>query len=196
MKIAVVTNNERTVANHIGICKKIAIYEDGEKIEVVNNPAMEDVKNSNLTLGNERERHLGTGSVLPQFLANKDVSVLIATEFRSQVLEQNLQRFGVLPYITEERDIETVLKNFNEEDVMRGFNRGFGQAQGTLPGVAGLGRGAGRGFGQAQGAVPGVAGLGRGQGGTGRGQGAGAGRGRGAGMGRGRGAGQGRGFGN
>jgi predicted Fe-Mo cluster-binding NifX family protein len=204
MRVAIVTNNERTVAKHIGLCKKIAVYENGEKVEVVENPIMKMIKEKGITLNKEGQRHLGVSQILPEFLKDLNVDVLIATEFRSQVLEQNLQLSSILPYVTQERDIEKIIKNFNEEDIMRGFNRGFGQ---NLP----LNRG--RGFGQnkefalqdrdfdhtAPQGLGRRAPLGRGLG-AGLGRGAGFNKGLGAGQGRGRGrgfgAGQGRGFGN
>jgi len=188
MRVAIVTNNERTVAKHIGLCKKIAIYENGEKVEVVENPIMKMIKERGITLNKEGQRHLGASRILPKFLKDLNVDVLIATEFRSSVLEQNLQLSSILPYVAQERDIEKIIKNFNEEDIMRGFNRDFRQ---NLP----LNRG--RGFGQNKEfalqdkgfdhATP--QGLGRR---APLGRGAGFGRGRGKGLG----AGQGRGFGN
>lgn len=128
MRVAFPTNNEEKIAKHIGLCKKIVIYANGEKVEVVENPIFKMVKQQNLPIAKEGERHFGTGRILSQFLSEKSIDIFAAVEFYSSGLKQNLERLAITPYETHDRDIETVLQILDKEslfiDVQRGCRRG------------------------------------------------------------------------
>lgn len=150
MRVAFPTNNEETIAKHIGLCKKIVIYADGEKIEAIENPILKTVKEENLPMAKAGERHFGTGRILSKFLSEKSVDMFVAAQFYSQGLKQNLEYLGIMPYETQEKDIEAVLNILSEKSVFasndqRGdemyAKRGLGAMQGR-----GMRRGRGMGL--------------------------------------------------
>ncbi|DAB41038.1 MAG TPA: iron-molybdenum cofactor-binding protein [Sulfurovum sp. UBA12169] len=155
MRVAFPTNNEETIAKHIGLCKKIVIYVDGEKIEVIENPILKMVKEENLPIAKEGERHFGTGRMLSKFLSEKGVDMFAAIEFYSRGLKQNLEQLAITPYETQEKDIETVLHMLGEKGMFANNNKnnekgeemyakkGLGAMQGR-----GVGRGRGMGLGR------------------------------------------------
>ena len=106
MRAAFPTNNEETIAKHIGLCKKIVIYENEKKVEVIENPILKMVKEENLPMAKAGERHFGTGRILSKFLSEKSVDMFVVAQFYSQGLKQNLEYLGIVPYETQEKDIE------------------------------------------------------------------------------------------
>lgn len=181
MRIAFPTNNKETIANHIGLCKGFLIVDTdtGERF-YIENPVMKQIQEEHIDLKGtkEGERGLGTGRVIPPLLREAGVDVLVSREFGEGMLF-NLEREGISPYESDEKNIETVLNQIKEEDMRefgRGYGRGFGYGRGYGHGFGygknfeadfergyGYGRGHRRGFGR---------GLGRGSGfGRGRGYG-------------------------
>lgn len=118
MKVAFPTNNEETIAKHIGLCKKIVIYQNGEKIEVVENPILKIAKEENLLIAKAGERHLGTGRILSQSLSKKEIDLFVAAQFYSQGLKQNLEYLGIMPYEIQEKEIEKVLQMLGEKNIL------------------------------------------------------------------------------
>ncbi len=131
MRVAFPTNNEEKIAKHIGLCKKIVIYANGEKVEVVENPIYKMVKEENLPIAKEGERHFGTGRILSQFLSEKNIDIFAAVEFYSSGLKQNLERLAITPYETQDRDIETVLQILSQESLFIDIERGRGRGRGV-----------------------------------------------------------------
>ncbi|MDQ1324999.1 MAG: hypothetical protein QG564_123 [Campylobacterota bacterium] len=157
MRVAFPTNNEETIAKHIGLCKKIVIYENGEKVEVIENPILKMVKEENLPIAKAGERHFGTGRILSQFLSEKDVDMLASVEFYSPGLKQNLERLGIAPYETQERDIKKVLHMLSEKGMFASNNKNDERgeemyAKKGLSAMQGRGMGRGRGMGLGKGA--------------------------------------------
>lgn len=147
MRVAFPTNNEQTIAKHIGLCKKIVIYENEKKVEVIENPILKMVKEENLPIAKAGERHFGTGRILSQFLSEKNIDIFAAVEFYSQGLKQNLEQLAVTPYETQEKDIETVLNILNKKDMFTN-NDERGEEMYTKRGLSALqGRGMRRGRG-------------------------------------------------
>ncbi|MCD6654296.1 MAG: NifB/NifX family molybdenum-iron cluster-binding protein [Sulfurovum sp.] len=148
MRAAFPTNNEETIAKHIGLCKKIVIYENEKKVEVIENPILKMVKEENLPMAKAGERHFGTGRILSKFLSEKGVDMFVAAQFYSQGLKQNLEYLGIVPYETQEKDIEAALSILGEKSMFtnndeRGkemyTKRGLGAMKGRGRGI-GLGR--------------------------------------------------------
>jgi predicted Fe-Mo cluster-binding NifX family protein len=147
MRVAFPTNNEQTIAKHIGLCKKIVIYENEKKVEVIENPILKMVKEENLPIAKAGERHFGTGRILSQFLSEKNIDIFAAVEFYSQGLKQNLEQLAVTPYETQKKDIETVLNILNKKDMFTN-NDERGEEMYTKRGLSALqGRGMRRGRG-------------------------------------------------
>jgi len=117
MRVAFPTNNEQTIAKHIGLCKKIVIYENEKRVEVIENPILKMVKQQNLPISKAGERHFGTGRILSQFLSEKNIDIFAAVEFYSQGLKQNLEQLAITAYEAQEKDIETVLNILSKKDM-------------------------------------------------------------------------------
>ncbi len=119
MKIAIMTNNGKTVAKHIGLAKQIAFYRlpEGTLIEMVPNPVMQRIKSEHIELkkAEEGNRHLGTGHIIPAFLAEKGVDALITHEFGKGV-KDNLLAFGITPVVAENSSIEAIIDDLKKSE--------------------------------------------------------------------------------
>ena len=172
MKVAFPTNNQKTIANHIGLAKGFLIVDTdtGERF-YIENPVLQRINEEGIDLKNTREgeRGLGTGRVIPPLLAEAGVDVLVARDF-GEGMVRNLAIEGIKAIQTENKDIEEVLNQIEEEDMREvtrfddypygygygrrfGFRRGFGYGRGMGYGrrFGGRGRGLGRGFGYGRG---------------------------------------------
>ncbi|HHD75034.1 MAG TPA: hypothetical protein ENL00_04365 [Nitratifractor sp.] len=113
MRVAFVTNNGTTIAKHIGLAKKIAIYQfpEGELLEIVENPVMKRIKDEGIQLekANEGERHLGTGHIIPAFLKEKGVDVFITKDFGKGVMD-NLLAMEITPVVPHSKEISEVVE--------------------------------------------------------------------------------------
>jgi predicted Fe-Mo cluster-binding NifX family protein len=163
MKIAFPTNNQQTIANHIGLAKGFLIVDTdtGEKF-YIQNPVLERIKEENINLKElpEGNRGLGTGRVIPPLLKEAGVDVLVARDFGEGML-RNLAFEGIEALESDEKEIEKVLENVEnlkrpeisyEGGYMRyarGYGRGYGRGLGLGRGFGrrGLGRGLGYGRG-------------------------------------------------
>ena len=178
MRVAFPTNNQQTIASHIGLAKGFLIIDTntGEKF-YIENPIIKRIQEENIDLKNteEGQRGLGTGRVIPPLLAEAGVDVLISRDFGEGMI-RNLEFEGIRAYETDEKNIEEVLNQIKEKEVTkfgnneqrdydfeRGFGRGFGYGRGFGRGMGygrrcfgyrrgfGFGRGRGRGMGYGRG---------------------------------------------
>jgi predicted Fe-Mo cluster-binding NifX family protein len=162
MRVAFPTNNQKTIASHIGLAKGFLIIDTntGEKF-YIENPVLKKIHEENINLKDlpEGQRGLGTGRVIPPLLAEAGVNVLIARDFGEGML-RNLAYESIEAIETDEKEIDTVLNQLNEninlkraainEDEFYGYGRrmGFGYGRGF---GRGLGRGRSFGFGRRMG---------------------------------------------
>jgi len=172
MRVAFPTNNQRTIAKHIGLAKGFLIIDTntGERF-YIENPVLKKVNEENINLKElpEGQRGLGTGRIVPVILKEAGADVFVAQDF-GEGMVKNLAYEGIKPLITDIKDIDEALKHLDElkaaepiEDYEfegfgygrrfgRGFGRGYGFAHGFVRGFGRKrGRGFGRGFGYAKG---------------------------------------------
>ena len=158
MKLAFPTNNQKTIANHIGLAKGFLIVDTntGEKF-YIENPVLQKIHAEDIDITHREEGHrgLGTGRVIPPLLAEAGVDVLVARDFGEGMIK-NLAIEGIKPVQTEIKDIEEFLKekeitlNENEFGYGRRFSKDYGRGLGYGRRFArgcGYGRGYGRGLG-------------------------------------------------
>jgi len=150
MKIAFPTNNQKTLSSHIGLCKGFLIIDtDTEEKFYIENPVLKTIQEEHIDLKHTTEGHrgLGTGRVIPPLLKEAGVDILVSNEF-GEGMRMNLQREGIIPYLTDEKYIEEILNQIKEED-MREFNRNYINEleEENFEKGFGFGRGYGRGFG-------------------------------------------------
>jgi predicted Fe-Mo cluster-binding NifX family protein len=117
MKVAFMTNNETTIAKHIGLAKKIALYQlpEGKHLQTVQNPIMQMIEAEGIELHKEDEgkRHLHVGHIIPQFLQEYGVDVFVSYEFGKGV-KDNLLALGISPLAVKEQTIQEVIKTMQE----------------------------------------------------------------------------------
>ena len=153
MKIAIPTNNQKTLSPHIGLCKGFLVIDmDTNEKFFIRNPVIEKIQSENINLKDlpEGNRGLGTGRTIPPLLAEAGVDVLVADEFGEGML-RNLESEGIKAIITDKKNIDEIISdikegemNINETFDARGygrFARGFGNR-------GGFGRGYARGYGR------------------------------------------------
>jgi len=113
MKVAFMTNNGENVAKHIGLAKHIAFYElpEGKFIEMIENPIVKKIKDDNIKINkdNEGARHMGVGYIIPAFLKEKSVDILVTYEFGRGVTE-NLLELGITPIVPESHKIKDIIE--------------------------------------------------------------------------------------
>jgi len=153
MKIAIPTNNQKTLSPHIGLCKGFLVIDtDANEKFFIHNPVIEKIQNENIDLKDlpEGNRGLGTGRIVPQLLAKANVDALVADEFGEGML-RNLENEGIKPLITNKRNIDEIISDIKEgnmntyENETFNFGRGFGRGYGRrFANGAGFGRGFGR----------------------------------------------------
>jgi len=114
MKIAFPTNNQKTIAEHIGLSKGFLIVDTdtNEKI-YLENPVMKEVQEKHIKLNGDCGEHgLGTGRVVPPMLKEEGVEMFVAREFGEGMLG-NLEYVGIKTLVTDEKDIDEFIKKFN-----------------------------------------------------------------------------------
>ncbi len=113
------TANERTVSRHIALAKKIVFYRlpEGEKVETVENPVLRRIREEGIELGKmgEGARHLGTGRIIPEFLAKKGADIFVAATI-GEGMRQNLLEAGIRP-VEASGSIEEILENLKRGDI-------------------------------------------------------------------------------
>ena len=137
MVIAFPTNNQTTIANHIGLAKEFLIVDTSTNEKFyIQNPVMQKIKDEHIDLKNTEEGHRGlrTGRVIPPLLAKAGVDILVARDF-GEGMFRNLEDFGIRTYETDKKDIEEVLNQIEDEDLkeitpLKNYGRGFGYARG------------------------------------------------------------------
>ena len=145
MRVAFPTNNQQTIANHIGLAKGFLIIdtETGEKF-FIENPVLKRIQEEHIDLKNttEGQRGLGNGRVIPPLLAEAGVDMLVSRDFGEGMI-RNLKFEGIRGIQTENKDIGEVLNQIKEGEMreVTSFND-FERYEGY-----GYGRGFGRGFG-------------------------------------------------
>jgi predicted Fe-Mo cluster-binding NifX family protein len=154
MRVAFPTNNQKTIANHIGLAKGFLIIDTntGEKF-YIENPVLKKIHEENINLKDlpEGQRGLGTGRVIPPLLAEAGVDVLIARDF-GEGMVRNLAYEGIEALETDEKEIEAVLNRLNDMPLKRAEiyeNSEFRYGRRRVG--FGYGRGLGRGCGRGQG---------------------------------------------
>ena len=117
MKVAFMTNNGESVAKHIGLAKHIAFYKlpEGEFIEMIENPIMKKIKDENIKIdkGSEGSRHLGVGHIIPAFLKENAVDILVTYEFGKGV-KDNLLELGITPIVPESHNIKEIIETLKK----------------------------------------------------------------------------------
>jgi predicted Fe-Mo cluster-binding NifX family protein len=156
MRVAFPTNNQKTIAQHIGLAKGFLIVDtqNGEKF-YIENPVLKRVQEEHIKLNGDCGEHgLGTGRVVPPLLKEAGVSLFVGREFGEGMLG-NLEYEGIKTFVTDEKEIDAVLSQLKDslmnsremttETFQRGlgFGRGGRMAQRNLNG-RGLGRGLNR----------------------------------------------------
>jgi predicted Fe-Mo cluster-binding NifX family protein len=117
--VAIVTANERTVSRHIALAKKIVFYRlpEGEKVETAENPVLRRIRDEGIEPGkmNEGARHLGTGRIIPEFLAKKGADIFVAATI-GEGMRQNLLEAGIRP-VEATGNIEEILEKLKKGDM-------------------------------------------------------------------------------
>lgn len=109
MKVAIATDDKKTLSSHIALSKYIAIYdldEDGKLVEIVPNPLE---TNADIKAKGKRQ-NLGAGRVIPQFLTKYGIRALIAANWGEEMKEKLLDS-NITPVIYEEQNIDKILKD-------------------------------------------------------------------------------------
>ena len=175
MRIAFPTNNQQTIASHIGLAKGFLIVDtDTNERFYIENPIMKKIQEERIDLKNTEEGHrgLGTGRVIPPLLAEAGVDVLVSRDFGEGMI-RNLEFEGIRAIETDKKDIEEILSEIKEENMREvtkfdeypyeygrglgygrrlGYGRGFGRGMGYgFRRGLGYGRGFGRGMGYGRG---------------------------------------------
>jgi predicted Fe-Mo cluster-binding NifX family protein len=158
MKVAFPTNNQTTIAQHIGLAKGFLIIDtEMENRFYVENPIIKKIQQENIKFKSEKEeRGLGTGTIIPTLLKEYGVELFVSREFGKKIIE-NLELEGIKVFIADEKDIDSVLSQLKELPIRqnnttlnyygygrrRSIGRGFGIEK---RGGIGFGRGRRRGF--------------------------------------------------
>ncbi|WP_457560154.1 NifB/NifX family molybdenum-iron cluster-binding protein [Caminibacter sp.] len=158
MRIAFPTNNERTIANHIGLAKKFLVIDTKTREKfLITNPIIEIINQEHINLKDLREgnRGLGVGRVIPVLFDEAGVDIFVAPEF-GEGMRINLEKYGIVPVKTDIKEIDEFLNQFNENKIEaeighypRDYGFGYGRRFGYGRGIGfGRGFGYGRGFGR------------------------------------------------
>ena len=172
MRIAFPTNNQKTIASHIGLAKGFLIIDTNTNEKFyIENPVIKRVQEEHMDLKNteEGQRGLGTGRVIPPLLKEAGVNILVSRDFGEGMIK-NLEFEGIRAFETDKKDIEEILNQikennmkeitkFDERDYERNFDNreyakgfGYGRRLGYGKGSRrGMGYGFRRGFGYGRG---------------------------------------------
>lgn len=108
MKIALPTSDGKNIAKHVALSKFFYIYEDAKLIEKIENPLIENLKESSVALHTHEGRGLGAGRIIPPLIAQRGVGVFLAREI-GEGMRVNMQRMGIKCIETQEKNIEQAL---------------------------------------------------------------------------------------
>jgi len=113
MKIAFPTNTKKTIASHIGLAKGFLIIDTNTNEETyIPNPVLDIIKQNNINL-KEKHKGLGTGIIITELLEKEGVDIFVAQDFGEGML-RNLNRTGIEPFITDDKEIRSVLHHLKE----------------------------------------------------------------------------------
>jgi len=147
MRVAFPTNNQKTISKHIGLTKGFLIVDtnSGERF-YIENPVMKKIQEEHIKLDGDCGEHgLGTGRVIPPLLKEAGVELFVGREFGEGMLG-NLEYFGINTFVTDEKEIETVLSQL-KESLMNSLEQNRTDNTQTYTYARGRGLGQGRGFG-------------------------------------------------
>jgi len=115
MKIALPTNDERTLAPKIGLAREYLIIDlDTLKREkIYNETLLELIKKHRKLHGDCGEHGLGIGQVLPKMLKEKGVDMFVARFFGEGMLG-NLDLYKIKTHVTQKRNIDEIIKEIKE----------------------------------------------------------------------------------
>ena len=139
MKIAFPSNNQQTIASHIGLAKGFLIVDtDTNERFYIENPVIQKIQEKHINLKNTQEGHrsLGTGRIIPPLLAEAGVDILVSRDFGEGMI-RNLEFEGIRAYETEKKDIEEILNQIDKEnmrEITRLDERNFGREYGKRTG--------------------------------------------------------------
>ena len=125
MTVAFPSNNQQTIASHIGLAKGFLIVDTSTNEKFyIENPIMQKIQEEHINLKNSEEGHRGlrTGRVIPPLLAKTGVDIFVSRDFGEGMI-RNLEFEGIKAFETDKKDIEEVLNQIKEETK---FEKGFG----------------------------------------------------------------------
>ncbi|OSS41505.1 hypothetical protein DESAMIL20_1058 [Desulfurella amilsii] len=108
MKLAVPTSDGKNISKHVALSKFFYIYEDSKQVDKIENPLVENLKESSAPLHTHEGRGLGAGRIIPSLIAQKGVEVFLAREI-GDGMRANMQRMGIKCIETQEKNIEQAL---------------------------------------------------------------------------------------
>jgi len=109
MKIAIPTSNEKTICEYIPFCKYFLIIDtETNKKNLINNPMFDIVKEKHIKKRNCGENGLHTGEIIPPFLKDLGINLLIAKKLGEGMLD-NLEMYGIKYKLTDITEIEKLI---------------------------------------------------------------------------------------
>lgn len=162
MRVAFSTNNQETIAKHIGLAKGFLIVDTNtDEKSYIENPIIKELKEKHISLKNtnEEDRGLNAGRIIPSLLKEAGVDILVSRDFGKEMIK-NLQYYGIRGFETEQKNINEILNqikedemnevtkfNANENELEYGYGRGYGRGRGLGCRRESRGFGRARGFG-------------------------------------------------
>jgi len=108
MIIAVPTSNGKTICEYIPFCKYFLLIDTEKKDEkLIENPMFKIVKEEHVKKRDCGENALHTGEILPPFLKENGVEVLIARKLGEGLLD-NLEIYEIRYFIVDEEKITSL----------------------------------------------------------------------------------------
>ncbi len=121
MIVAFPSNNQQTIASHIGLAKGFLIVDTSTNEKFyIENPIMQKIQEEHINLKNSEEGHrgLGTGRVIPPLLAKAGVDIFVSRDFGEGMI-RNLEFEGIKAFETDKKDIEEVLNQIKDENMRK-----------------------------------------------------------------------------
>jgi predicted Fe-Mo cluster-binding NifX family protein len=111
MKIAIPTNDKKTIAPKIGVARGFLIIDldTNEKEFLENETVIKAIKEGKSLKGDCGEKGLGTGQVIPKKLKEMGVDAFIA-KFFGEGMIGNLDYYGIKAITTKKHKIEEIME--------------------------------------------------------------------------------------